>query len=156
MNTKTLAAALAVAAGALHASEYYSNITNDWFTGMQTNVYNEGMARLATNANDIAGLLMVGSWHFDFGDPAVASNAMERIVEVGRTITTENFTNRVWLLELDNRSVFRRLGEETDEMRAEDRAKASATGLLPHYWRELDALDCDGWFGEARTPDNSY
>ena len=133
-------------ANALHASAYFSNITNQWFTGSQTNVYLEGQARLSTNQSDIAGLLMVGSWHFDFGDPDVLSNAMVRIVEVGRTVQTSNFTNRVWLLELDNTSIFRHLGDETEATRISDRAKASTPGHLPHYWQELDALDRDGYF----------
>ncbi len=131
------------------ASAYFSSITNQWHTGSQTNVYVEGMSRLSTNQNDIAGLLMVGSWQFDFGDPDVLSNAMVRIVDVGRTVQTENFTNRVWLLELDNRSIFRHLGDETETTRTADRAKAATPGHLPHYWQELKALDDDGYFGEG-------
>lgn len=65
MKKATMIAAM-LAAATLGASQYYSNITNQWYSGNQTNVYNEGMARLATNQNDIAGLLMVASWKLDF------------------------------------------------------------------------------------------
>ncbi len=146
-----LASAAIFAATALVASEYYSNITNQWYTGNQTNVYLEGIARLSTNENDIAGLLMKGSYDFVFAEPGVASNSMVRILEVARTVQSENFTNRVWVLELDNRSVFRHLGEETAEDLAADRIIAARPGKLPHYWRELDALDKDGYFAGPGT-----
>ena len=69
MKKATMIAAM-LAAATLGASQYYSNITNQWYSGNQTNVYNEGMARLATNQNDIAGLLMVASWKLDFCEAA--------------------------------------------------------------------------------------
>ena len=104
MKKATMIAAM-LAAATLGASQYYSNITNQWYSGNQTNVYNEGMARLATKQNDIAGLLMVASWKLDFCEAATASNAMVRLAEVARTVQTTHFTNLVWLLELDNRSI---------------------------------------------------
>ena len=155
MKKATMIAAM-LAAATLGASQYYSNITNQWYSGNQTNVYNEGMARLATNQNDIAGLLMVASWKLDFCEAATASNAMVRLAEVARTVQTAHFTNLVWLLELDNRSIFRHMGDETPQTRADDLIKASRPGLLPHYWQFLDALDCDGYFGEPREPDGEY
>ena len=155
MKKATMIAAM-LAAATLGASQYYSNITNQWYSGNQTNVYNEGMARLATNQNDIAGLLMVASWKLDFCGAEAASNAMVRLAEVARTVQTTHFTNLVWLLELDNRSIFRHMGEETPQTRVDDLIKAARPGLLPHYWQFLDALDCDGYFGEPRESTGGY
>ena len=64
-------------------------------------------------------------------------------------VRTRPFVNRVWLLELDNTSMFRHLGSKTDAPpppRISDRAKASTSGHLSHYWKEFDTLDRDGYF----------
>ena len=91
-----------------------------------------------------------------FERSCVRSVSFIRLAEVARTVQTTHFTNLVWLLELDNRSIFRHMGDETPQMRADDLVKAARPGLLPHYWQFLDALDCDGYFGEPRVPDGEY
>lgn len=145
MKTTILASALLFAAPAF-ASAYYANITNEWFQGRQTNVLALASQRLASNTNDIAGLLMKASYEFDFADANTLSNSLVRILAVGRTVSSASFSNAFPLVSLDIRGTFRTLATETPEEHASDMLKVMGAGHPMAYEDALKALDDDGYF----------
>ena len=129
------------------ASDYYTSVTNFWYQGQQTNVLALSEQRLATNQNDIAGLLMKASYDFDFSNATTLSNTLARILVVGDTITTPAFTNAFRLTAIDIRWTFATLSSETPAEHASDMPKVTGPGHPMAYSDELKALDDDGYFG---------
>jgi len=130
------------------ASAYFENITNLWFNAQHTHVLNLAEQRLTANTNDIAGILMKASWDFVYANPSELSNSLDRVVAVGLLVTTPAFTNQFRITAIDVERVKDFLAAETDDDRAEILIKATRPGRLPHYVRELKALDDDGYFTE--------
>ena len=79
----------------LAQTNFYTNVTNLWYQGgeSRSNVLAIANARLATNTNDFAGLLLKAHWHLTFIERAAYSNAFLRLIQVGATITTTNFVH---------------------------------------------------------------
>jgi len=146
---RTLASlATLVCIHAAESSTYFDNITNLWFTAQQTNVLILAEQRLAANTNDIAGVLMKASWDFAYADSSSLSNSLDRVVAVGQQTTTPAFTNQFRFTAIDVERVKDFLAIETESDRAQVLQKATRPGRLPHYVRELKALDDDGYFNE--------
>ena len=145
MNKTLLATALLLSSQAF-ASTYYANVTNEWFLGRQTNVLALANQRLASNTNDMAGLLMKASYDFDFADANTLSNSLVRVLSVGETISTPSFTNAYRLVRLDIRGTFKTLSSETPEEHASDMLKIMGAGHQMAYEDALKALDDDGYF----------
>ena len=141
----TLALGLALTP-VLQASPYFTNVTNEWWQGRQTNVLAMAEARLASNTNDIAGLLMKASYDFDFSSSTTLSNTLVRVLSVGETVTSHTFTNVFRLTRLDIRGTFITLSKETPEKHASDMLKVMGAGHPMAYSIELEALDKDGYF----------
>jgi len=72
-------------------TNFYANVTNLWYQGYKSNVLNIATARLATDTNDIAGLILKAEYHLEFCEDMAISNAYLRIIQVGDTIATTNF-----------------------------------------------------------------
>lgn len=145
MNKALLAIALLLSSQAF-ASAYYANVTNEWFQGRQTNVLALANQRLASNTNDMAGLLMKASYDFDFADANTLSNSLARVLSVGETVSTPAFTNAYRLVRLDIRGTFKTLSSETPEEHASDMLKIMGAGHQMAYEDALKALDDDGYF----------
>ena len=129
------------------ASPYYTNVTNEWWQGRQTNVLAMAEVRLAANTNDIAGLLMKASYDFDFSNSTTLSNTLVRVLSAGETVTSPAFTNAFRLTRLDIRGTFITLSRESPEEHASDMHKVMGAGHPMAYSDELEALDEDGYFG---------
>lgn len=145
MKTPSLITAALLSAQAL-ASTYYSNVTNEWLQGRQTNVLALANQRLAANTNDMAGLLMKASFDFDFADGHTLSNSLVRVLSAGETIVTPAFSNAYRLVQLDIRGTFKTLSTETPEEHASDMLKVLGAGHPMAYEDALKALDDDGYF----------
>ena len=145
MKTPSLITAALLSAQAL-ASTYYSNVTNEWFQGRQTNVLALANQRLAANTNDMAGLLMKASFDFDFADGNTLSNSLVRVLSAGETIVTPAFSNAYRLVQHDIRRTFKTLSTETPEEHASDMLKVLGAGHPMAYEDALKALDDDGYF----------
>lgn len=142
----TMTGALLVAALAAEASPYFANVTNEWRQGRQTNVLAMAERRLASNTNDIAGLLMKASYDFDFASAPVLSNTLARVLSAGSAVMTPAFTNGFWRTAIDIRCTFRTLADETEEEHASDMLKVQGAGRPMAYESDLKALDDDGYF----------
>ena len=71
----------------LAQTNFYTNVTNLWYQGgeARSNVLTIANARLATNTNDIAGLILKAHYHVEFLEVAAISNAFLRVIQVGDT-----------------------------------------------------------------------
>lgn len=146
MKTTVLVLALAAALAA-RASTEYAAITNAWYSQGASNLLVLAEARLATNQNDIAGLLMKASYDFDCSDRTVLSNSLQRILDVGPTVDLPVFKKVFAVItRMDIASTFRTLARETPEKHAADRAKMSRRKHPMAYALELHALEKDGFF----------
>lgn len=150
MNKPTHLCALVLglaAATVSQASPYFTNVTNEWWQGRQTNVLAMAESRLAANTNDIAGLLMKASYDFDFSDSQTLSNSLVRVLAAGARVTTPAFTNAFRLTAIDIRWTFATLSSETPAEHTSDMLKVTGPGHPMAYSDELKALDDDGYFG---------
>lgn len=128
------------------ASPYYTNVTNEWWQGRQTNVLAMAESRLAANTNDIAGLLMKASYDFDFANSTTLSNTLMRVLAAGTHVTTPAFTNAFRLTSIDIQWTFKTLEAETPSEHTSDMLKVTGPGHPMAYSDELKALDDDGYF----------
>ena len=128
------------------ASTTFDNITNLWVTAQHTNALAIAHQRLAANPDDVAGCLIQASYDFIYADATTQSNSLDRVLAVYGNITTPEYLSSCFLLEADIAGIKLWLGRETPAQHAEMIQKGSGPGLLPHYFRQLKALDDDGYF----------
>lgn len=142
-------AALAVTANAeiqeQPTSACFNTVTNLWQTGQQSNVLAIANARLATNQNDIVGLVLKANYDFENVDRTTLTNTLNRVLTVGANVNTPIFTRAFLMTRLDISSTLKLLAKQTDEKRAEDIRKCKAHPAPMPYLMELYALDQDGW-----------
>lgn len=146
MRAKALSLTTILASFAVYASAEFSSFTNFWFTAQHSNALAMAERRLVVNTNDIAGVLMKASWDFEFLEPSDISNTLARVVQVGGSCHLPTFTNVFETTKIDARLLLDIFPLEPPEERIADRAKRGLPGKLPHYIRELKALDDDGYF----------
>ena len=132
----------------LAQTNFYTNVTNLWYQGYQTNVLNIANARLVANTNDFAGLLLKAHCHMKFLEIDAMSNTFFRVVQVGNTITTTNFVKR-WQGRSDEILLFlEELVEEPitpQEIQAEKNKTFLPLQPLPDA-ELIEALQKDGYF----------
>ncbi len=78
---------------AMPSSNNFHAVTNDWYNGNFSNVYELAQMRLAANSNDVVGAYMMLDWDMAFSDYATISNSMMRVVANSDLITVPSFTN---------------------------------------------------------------
>jgi|LSQX01.2.fsa_nt_gb hypothetical protein len=127
---------------------FFTNVTNLWYQGYKTNVLAIAQQRLNTNSNDIAGLLLVMEWEEAAGDNDSLSNACQRVIEVGATISTPHFSAIYFETKTNAMQMLEFLTEyhPSPSELAADKVK----GLLPFkplcVADEIEALQKDGYF----------
>ncbi len=75
------------------SSNDFHSVTNDWYNGNFTNVYELACARIATNATDVVGAYLMLDWDLAFSDYATISNSMMRVVSCSDLVSVPAFTN---------------------------------------------------------------
>jgi len=139
---KTLLMTLtAVTALHLGASEFYTNVTNDWLQGRQTNALARAEQRLAINTNDLPALVVKASYDYDFGDAAAVSNSLVRLRDLGASVTAPAFKSRYHALEMLCNVTLIVVKHEDPEREVADRAKVSGPGHFPRFYFALRALE---------------
>ena len=138
---------LLIASPLLYADQFTS-LTNMWYQGAKSNVTQYGEQRLAMNTNDIVGLVLGLESDLSFSNDGRLSNSIERVLSVGRTISTPNFSNEYNRLRGSLLDMLEYLPSYPVSELEADRAKA----LIPHkpmnFQRTLSALHDDGWLTE--------
>jgi len=128
--------------------DFYTNVTNLWYQGSKSNVLAIAQQRLNINSNDMAGLLLMMEWHITAGDNFELSNACQRVIEVGSTIQTPNFSTLYGETKTNALDMMEFMTEyhPTQEQEKSDKLK----GLLPFkplcVAEEIEALQKDGYF----------
>lgn len=141
-----LATTILAAAINASASAYFDNLTNLWYTAQHSNVLAIADQRLAANTNDVVGCLLRASYDFVYADAATQSNSLDRVLAVYESIATPAYQRACLFLDADVAGIKRWLSHETPAQHAETLEKGSRPGRLPHYFRQLKALDDDGYF----------
>jgi len=136
---KRIIAAVAVSitafAWATPSGDNYASVTNDWYQGNWTNVYELAQQRLASNTNDLVASHLMVSYDILFSDYHTISNSILRLVGALDSVTEPSLTNLCarlrpgWVYYLDEF-----LPQQTDATLQEQRAKSQ----IPHKH-----LDCD-------------
>lgn len=95
MKRTTFAAAALFASATLAApsANNFHAVTNDWYQGNWTNVYELAQTRLAANSNDVVGAYIMLEWDCSFSDNATTAASVTRMLSACRTITLPAFTN---------------------------------------------------------------
>ena len=131
------AVAVSISAFALAtpSGDNYASVTNDWYQGNWSNVYELAQQRLAANTNDLVASHLMVSYDILFSDFQAISNSIQRLVGALDSVTEPSLTNLCarlrpgWVYYLDEF-----LPQQTDATLQEQRAKSN----IPHK-----PLDCD-------------
>lgn len=129
------------------ASPLFTSITNYWVTGQQSNVLALANARLATNQNDIVGLVLKASWDFSNSDRATLRTTHSRMLEAGSSIKTPAFSRAYKISMLGLPEIFKSLTESSSTNSAAHASRANQMKMTlgpMAYFLELYALDQDG------------
>ena len=137
MKNAVAAIALMLSAPVLAApsADNYHAVTNDWYQGNWTNVYELAQQRLAANTNDLVASHLMVSYDILFSDYQAMSNSIQRLVCALDSVSEPSLTNLCsnlrsgWVYYLDEF-----LPQQTAATLQEQRAKSQ----IPHK-----PLDCD-------------
>ena len=130
-----VAVSLSAFAWATSSGDNYAAVTNDWYQGNWTNVYELAQQRLAANTNDLVASHLMVSYDILFSDYQAISNSISRLVGALDSVTEPSLTNLCaqlrpgWVYYLDEF-----LPQQTDAVLQEQRAKSQITHK---------PLDCD-------------
>ena len=136
--TNTIAAialSLSAFAHAAPSADNYASVTNDWYQGNWTNVFELAQQRLAANTNDLVASHLMVSYDILFSDYQAMSNSIQRLVCALDSVSEPSLTNLCsnlrsgWVYYLDEF-----LPQQTEAVLQEQRAKSQ----IAHK-----PLDCD-------------
>lgn len=130
-----MALSLSAFAHATPSADNYASVTNDWYQGNWTNVYELAQQRLAANTNDLVASHLIVSYDILFSDYQAMSNSIQRLVRALDSVSEPSLTNLCsslrsgWEYYLDEF-----LPQQTEAVLQEQRAKSQITHK---------PLDCD-------------
>ena len=94
---KLVASVFAIVAGlslAAPSSNNFHSVTNDWYNGNFSNVYELAQMRLTANTNDLVGAYLMLEWDTCFSDFSAMSQSVARLIRSADGITEPpSFTN---------------------------------------------------------------
>ena len=145
---KLIVAALAATASAVFAepsSNDFHSVTNDWYQGNYSNVYELAQQRLVANSNDLVAAVIMESYDLRFSSFAAISNSILRLMRASEAATLPAYTNMYWQLYRDEYNWY--LGEylpqQSEARRQSEMYKAykihvpmSCTSTLKLLWDE--------------------
>jgi hypothetical protein len=141
-----LMAAWLVAMVSFAQTNFTETVSTLWYDGNKTNVLSIAEQRLQANTNDIAGLILKMEYEIAFLDLDAVTNTMDRVIEVGETITTTNFVAVFPKLEGSINHLKAMIPLYPPDELAADQGKGNISGKpLPHA-DVLQALEDDGYF----------
>lgn len=130
-----IALSLSAFAHAAPSADNYASVTNDWYQGNWTNVFELAQQRLAANTNDLVASHLMVSYDILFSDYQTMSNSIQRLVCALDSVSEPSLTNLCanlrsgWVYYLDES-----LPQQTEAVLQEQRAKSRITHK---------SLDCD-------------
>ncbi len=134
-------AMLTECAFATPSSNNFHAVTNDWYNGNFSNVYELAQMRLAANSNDVAGAFIMMEWDTCFSDFSAMSNSVNRLIRSADLITSPAvFTNRYARMRdgyVYFRDVFLPAQVEEEREQEQQKDQTHRTHLLCSQWLEL-------------------
>ena len=128
-------------------TNFVKQVADLWFTGHKTNVLAIANQRLQQNTNDIAGLLLKMDYETEFLLFDQMSNTIDRVVQVGATITTPKFA-ALYPLVMEEANYWKKVAStyHPPEQLAADRAKGNIAEKPLSVEFILESLQEDGYF----------
>lgn len=97
MKTGSIIAAFAAAVSvnvlAAPSADNFHSVTNDWWNGNYTNVYELAQLRYAANTNDLVAAHLMAEYDMSFSTREAISNSYMRLVRVADGVTHPALTN---------------------------------------------------------------
>ena len=90
----SIVAASALAVNATPTQNTYHAVTNDWRSGMYSNVLELAQSRLAANSNDVVAAYIMKDYDMMFSGFTAMSNSLQRLIRAGSLVTLPAYTNR--------------------------------------------------------------
>ena len=87
---------LSALAHAAPSADNYASVTNDWYQGNWTNVYELAQQRLAANTNDLVAAVIMETYDLRFSSFAAISNSILRVMRASEAATLPAYTNMYW------------------------------------------------------------
>ena len=127
-------------------SELFTYVTNEWYQCRRENVLRVATERLATNENDVVGLLLKLEYDMAFADNATFTNSVERFRTAARGVSTPAFQRCARFLPQDLDSlVFCAANAPSPDPSLDDIDKAKQVRKRMNFLEEFKALDEDGF-----------
>ena len=92
----TALVATAAAAFAVPSENTYHAVTNDWYQGNYSSVYELAQQRLAANTNDLVAAVIMETYDLRFSSFAAISNSILRVMRASEAATLSAYTNMYW------------------------------------------------------------
>lgn len=127
-------------------SELFTYVTNEWHQCRKENVLRVATERLATNADDVVGLLLKLEYDMAFADNATFTNSVERFRTAAKGVSTPAFRACARFLQQDLDSlVFFATNAPSPGPSQDDVDKAKRVRKRMNFLEEFKALDEDGF-----------
>ena len=91
-----VAVSLSAFAWATPSGDNYAAVTNDWYQGNYSNVYELAQQRLVANSNDLVAAVIMESYDLRFSSFAAISNSILRVMRASEAATLPAYTNMYW------------------------------------------------------------
>lgn len=139
-------AALCLTTYGIPSQNNFHAVTNDWYNGNWSNVYELAQLRLAANSNDLVAAHIMHEYDICFSDFSAMSNSLVRLVHSSDMATNADYAQLycqfregyLWYL-----NEF--LPTLTDEFRIQDQKTYSAhSEMVSTFWLRL-LMNCGLW-----------
>ena len=145
-NLLTILTLFGLCLTAMGQTNLSDQVAQMWLVGQKQEVLDIANARLALDTNDIAGLLLKMEYEIEFVEDEKLTNTMNRISQVGSSITATNFA-AVFpeiLEDIDTLLELIALTSLTPAELAAERAKGAIVGKPFLRYDAIKALEDDG------------
>ena len=127
-------------------TNFTEKVSSLWYSGQKTNVLNIAEQRLQHNTNDIAGLILKMEYEIEFLQLNKAMITMDRVLQVGSTITSSNFVACYPSLAGSINHLKTMIPLYPPDELAADQGKSKISGKPLSTKDALKALQDDGYF----------
>lgn len=140
-----LTVVLTAVSHAAPSANCFSAVTNDWYRGNFSNVYELAQMRLSSNSNDVVAAYLMHDWNLAFGYAKDISNCLNRVIHSSDIVTNQGFATvfrRMRPAYVEYQNEF--LPTLTDEAMDAERYKAFRSGRMMTSVYLLRLMDEEG------------
>jgi len=115
-----------------------------WLSGQKIKILEIANNRLASDENDVLGLLLKLEYEIEFLELDKVEGTADKLFSVASQISAEEFANKIPRIELTVNRIRMAIPYYTPELLAEDLAKANIAGKPLGLREFIEALEKDG------------